>query len=207
MKRKPYERLKEAILSGELVPGQPLVEAVLAEWCEVSRTPIREALSKLQQDGLVQRGERGMVVRQNSPEEILDIYETRIALEVTAARMAAERRSSHDLMAMRRSAQRMAEARDLTPAEMSQANVSLHRAVWKASRNESLIDLLERLNLHLVRYPETTLSQPGRWDSSNKEHEALLSAIEKRDADVAAEVARRHFSSARDIRLALWDQM
>src|ERR1700754_1808293 len=82
----PYERLKQAILDGELVPGQQLVEISLAQWCQVSRTPIREALSRLEQDGLALRTDRGLVVRERSPEEILDIYDTRIVLEAMAAR-------------------------------------------------------------------------------------------------------------------------
>ncbi|MBO0826374.1 MAG: GntR family transcriptional regulator, partial [Streptosporangiales bacterium] len=101
--------LKQAILKGELEPGQPLVETALAAWCEVSRTPIREALTRLEQDGLVDRTDRGLVVRQRSPEEILDIYETRLALEATAGRMAAERRTAHDLRLLKRLLQRCEE--------------------------------------------------------------------------------------------------
>ena len=73
----PYDMLKRAILSGGLAPGQSLVETSLAEWCGVSRTPIREALTRLEQDGLVHHYDGGLVVRVRSPEEILDIYETR----------------------------------------------------------------------------------------------------------------------------------
>ena len=81
----PYEILQQAILRGELAPGQPLVETTLAARYNVSRTPIREALTRLEQDRLVERTDRGLVVRRRSPEQILDIYETRIALEATAA--------------------------------------------------------------------------------------------------------------------------
>ena len=201
---RPYERIKEAILSGEFVAGQPLVEATLAEWCGVSRTPIRQALTRLVEDGLAIRGERGLIVRESSPAEILDIYETRISLEVTAARMAAERRTSHDLLVMRKMAEEMAALGPGDPALMTGANSRIHRAIWHASRNESLIDLLERLSLHLRRYPADTLGYPGRWDTSNHEHDELISAIEGRRVDEAGEIARKHFSAARDIRVKLW---
>lgn len=201
----PYQRLKDAIRSGELAPGQQLVESVLAEWCEVSRTPIREALSKLAHDGLVERSERGLVVRERGPEEILDIYETRIALEATAARLAAERRNSHDLILLRRALTRLAAVETGDVDAMVNANRQLHTAVWRASHNVSLIDLLERLDLHLARYPATTLSSPGRWATANDQHTAVVDAIEARDGERAEHVATTHFAQARDIRLRLFD--
>jgi DNA-binding GntR family transcriptional regulator len=201
---RPYERIKEAILSGEFVAGQPLVEATLAEWCGVSRTPIRQALTRLVEDGLAIRGERGLIVRESRPAEILDIYETRIALEGTAARMAAERRTSNDLLVMRRMAEEMAALAPGDPDLMTGANSRFHRAIWQASRNESLIDVLERLSLHLRRYPADTLGYPDRWDTSNHEHNELIDAIEGRRVDDAGEIARKHFSVARDIRVKLW---
>ena len=202
----PYQRLKEAIRAGDLVPGQQLVESVLAEWCEVSRTPIREALSKLQHDGLVERNDRGLVVRERSPEEVLDIYETRIALEGTAARMAAERRNSHDLILLRRAVARLDGVTTEDVDGMVRANRAFHTAVWRASHNSSLIDLLERLDLHLVRYPAGTLESPGRWERSGAQHRSIVDAIEARDSDGAEKSAITHFTEARDIQLGLFDE-
>lgn len=201
----PYQRLKQAILEGELEPGQQLVESALAEWCQVSRTPIREALTRLEQDGLVERGDRGLIVRASSADEILDIYETRMVLESTAARMAAERRTSYDLIHMRRMLARTQEVSADDPIAMAGSNVRLHRVIWRASHNGSLVDLLERLNMHLGRYPATTLSYPGRWATAKVEHDRLVDAIEARDGALAAEVAAEHFNAARDIRLRLFD--
>jgi DNA-binding GntR family transcriptional regulator len=202
----PYQRLKEAIRAGDLIPGQQLVESVLAEWCEVSRTPIREALSKLQHDGLVERNDRGLVVRERSPEEVLDIYETRIALEGTAARMAAERRNSHDLILLRRAVARLELVTGEDVDGMVRANRQFHTAVWRASHNSSLVDLLERLDLHLVRFPASTLESPGRWDRSGAQHRSIVDAIEARDSDGAEKSAITHFTEARDIQLALFDE-
>lgn len=200
----PYEKIKNAILSGELKPGQAMVELSLAEWCNVSRTPIREALGRLQQDGLVERGDRGWVVHETSPEQILDIYETRISLEGTAARLAAERRTTHDLLAMRRIASRM-EEEPAEAAAKATLNAQFHQSVWRASHNESLIDLLERLSMHLGRYPATTLAYPGRWGSANTEHNGIITAISNRDSEKAEKLASAHFTAARDIRLKLWE--
>lgn len=201
----PYEMLKQAILRGELEPGQPLVETVLAAWCQVSRTPIREALTRLEQDGLVDRTDRGLVVRERSPEEIMDLYETRVVLEATVGRVAAERRSAHDIRVLRRLLAFCEEVDASDPPATVAANQQFHRALWRASHNESLLDLLERLNLHLSRYPETTLSYPGRWEQACKEHAELVDAVEARDGDRAHDLAMQHFTEARDIRLRLFD--
>jgi DNA-binding GntR family transcriptional regulator len=200
----PYEMLKQAILSGEIPPGEPLVEVTLAEWCGVSRTPIREALLRLEQDGLVDRTVHGLAVRARSPEEILDIYYTRMVLEATAGRVAAERRTDHDLMLLHWAMENCDGVPDTDRLRMVEANTKFHQAVWQASRNESLIDLLRRLNLHLGRYPGTTLASPGRWDTARDEHRQLLDAIERRDGDGAHRIAMEHFRAARDIRLALF---
>lgn len=200
----PYERLKQAILSGELKSGQPLVEASLASWCQVSRTPIREALRRLEQDGLIKRSERGLVVRERSPQEILDIYETRIALEATAGRMAAERRTDHDVRLLRSVHKRGERLKAGDIAAKVEVNRQLHRVVRQASHNESLQDLLERLDLHLLRYPETTLAAPGRWREAHRQHGRLIDAIEDRDAETAYKISMEHFAGARDIRLALF---
>lgn len=205
-KPSPYERLKEAIMAGDILPGQPLVETALAAWCEVSRTPVREALTRLEQDGLVARTERGLVVRERSREEILDIYETRIVLESTAARVAAARRSSLDVLTMKRLASRLDGVDTSDERQMARANREFHQAVWQASSNEPLSDLLRRLDLHLARYPSTTLSQPGRWTEGNAEHRAIIAAIEEQDGTRAHELVAEHFTKARDLRLRLWAQ-
>ncbi|WP_286900129.1 GntR family transcriptional regulator [Thermocrispum sp.] len=202
--RSAYERIKQAIVTGEFKPGQQLVETALAEWCQVSRTPVREALTRLEQDGIVVRSDRGMIVRENSPEEVLDIYETRIALEATAARMAAERRTVHDLLQMREYAQAMVDETPADATEMVAMNERFHRSVWRATHNRSMIDLLERLNMHLGRYPATTLAYPGRWERGARQHLDIVEAIEARDGDKAAELAAAHFTESRDIRLKLF---
>jgi DNA-binding GntR family transcriptional regulator len=201
-----YERLKQAIITGELEPGTHLVETSLARLCQVSRTPVREALTRLEQDGLVQQGPRGLVVRERSPQEILDIYETRIVLEATAARIAAQRSTPLDAVRLDQAA-RLTEAVDTSdPRALSRANRELHRVIWHSTHNESLIDLLERLDLHLLRFPETTLAFPGRWAESTAQHREIVAAIQAGDGERAAQLATEHFTAAREIRLRLWGQ-
>lgn len=204
-KMSPYDRIKQAILWGDLLPDEQLVESALAEWCEVSRTPIREALKRLEQDGLVCRGEQGLVVRASSPEEILDLYDTRIVLENHAASVAAERRNSHDLLMMRRTTKNIKRIDSTDQRALAESNRNFHRTIWRASHNASLIDLLERLNMHLGRYPATTLAYPGRIATADREHLELIEAIEARDHNRAAAIATQHFTAAREIRLRIQD--
>ena len=201
-----YDKLQHAIIDGTLPPGTPLVEGSLAEWCGVSRTPVREALMRLEQDGLVERSDRGMIVRERSPEEILDIYEIRIVLEETAARLAAERHTSMDRMRLERALKAAEELDDPDGALRAQRNQAFHETVWLASHNDALVDLLHRLNRHLTRYPATTLTYGDRWDEGLRQHRELVDAITSRDSDAAGQSARGHFTEARDIRLALWSE-
>jgi DNA-binding GntR family transcriptional regulator len=200
----PYEKIKTAISDGTFPPGNALVESSVAEWCGVSRTPVREALTRLLQDGLVAKTDRGMVVRERTPEEILDIYETRIVLEAAAARLAAERHGLIDRVRLER-LMRLAEETDSSASAIAERNRDFHAALWAASHNESLIDVLTRLNLHLARYPTTTLAAPGRWVQSLEEHRELVAAVIDRNPELAEKLAKVHFSAARDIRLAQWE--
>jgi DNA-binding GntR family transcriptional regulator len=200
----PYERIRDAILEGTFPPGAQLVEVVIAEICGVSRTPAREALTRLEQDGLVERGPRGLIVRERSPEEILDIYETRVVLEATAAKVAADRHTDLDKVRITRFMEACEQVDSADPTAMAAANSHYHESVWEASRNVALIDLLNRLRMHLARYPETTLSYPGRWAEALREHRAITEAIIARDPAAAAALTEQHFERAREIRLESW---
>lgn len=200
-----YDALKQAIIDGDLIPGQQLRETELARKLRTSRTPVREALRRLEADGLVHKGRDGLEVRKRSPEEILSIYELRILLEAEAARIAAETSSQVDLLRLESLVNRGFEMSASSPSkDLVALNREFHRAVRSAANNEPLSDLLERLDHHLARYPETTLKYPNRWVEAAQEHADLLDALRKRDSIRAKEIATRHFTAARDIRLKLW---
>jgi DNA-binding GntR family transcriptional regulator len=157
---------------------------------------------RLEHDGLIERTDRGFVVKKRSPEGILDIYEVRISLEAMAARFAAERATRLDLRRM----EGLAKAADGVEVERAvEHNGEFHRAIWTASHNDALIELLERLNAQLTRYPATTLTYPGRWQVAIGEHRALLDAILAHDPEGASAAAVRHFEAAREIRLKLFE--
>lgn len=198
-----YEELREAILAGRYTPGQTLSENALAAEFGTSRTPVREALHRLEIETVVERGPRGVRVRPSSPEEILDIYEVRITLEGAAAKAAATRANELDRMRLRSAQRAMVEVED-TPQAKALANRRFHEAVWTASHNPTLVDLLHRLNVHLIRYPTTTLMHGDRWEAVLREHEELLGAIESRDGEAARRIAEHHMFGAREVRLAMY---
>lgn len=196
-----YEYVQRAIMDGTLAPGEVLREASVAEWCGVSRTPVREALQRLEQDGLVRRTATGMVVRQRTIEETLDMYDARLLLEAAAAKFAAERRTDVDLWQLKAALQAGEKALPDAASELVAANTQFHEAVWRASHSQSLLELLERL-VNRWRYPETTLTTPGRWEQAMVEHRALFEAIASRDAEKAYALAEAHLKAARELRLA-----
>ncbi|MGH2747203.1 MAG: GntR family transcriptional regulator [Actinomycetota bacterium] len=201
-----YDRLRNGIVAGEFPPGMHLVETSLAETLGVSRTPIREALSRLEQDGLVERGSRGLQVRHRSPAEILEIFEVRIVLEGTAARVAAERHTEVDRIRIQGHLSRLEAEQGAEPAVLAAINREFHRSIWQASHNRTIVDMLERLSVHLFRYPFTTYEASGRAESSLVEHRELAGAIFEHDGARAARLASDHMTVARNIRLEMWER-
>jgi DNA-binding GntR family transcriptional regulator len=190
-------------VTGRFAAGQVLSENALAAEFGKSRTPVREALHRLEIEGLVERVPRGVRIRASSPEEILDIYEVRITLEGAAAKAAAERATEFDKIQLRSAQKAMVDA-DADPQAKATANRRFHEAVWTASHNATLVDLLKRLNIHLVRYPTTTLTYGQRWEAVLREHEELLGAIEAGDGEAARRIAEHHMSGAREVRLRMY---
>ena len=199
-----YERLRESIVHGDYPAGEPLIETTLAAQFSVSRTPIREALRRLEQDGLVERGSRGMHVRSRSPEEILEIYEVRVTLEVAAARAAAERRTPLDLARLEKIHHAMLAASTEDSERLASTNRKFHEIVWSMSHNATLIDLLTRLHAHLIRYHETTLTFQDRWQAVLKEHAQMIEAIKDGDRELAGQIAEKHMVAARNTRLMMY---
>lgn len=196
-----YRALRRDIVSGQIKPGDKLVEMSLADRYGVSRTPIREALRRLEQDGLVQRTGRRLRVREHQPDEILDIYDVRIVLEEAAARAAALRRTSLEVSLLARAYEAMRGVREDDTVGKQKASWAFYELVWAASHSNTLVDLLSRLQANLRRYPDGTLSHPGRWRQTLSDHARLVSAIREHRTSDAAEIAANHLSAARELQL------
>lgn len=194
-----YTRLRGEILDGTFPPGATLLETVLSERYGVSRTPMREALSRLAQDGLLVRSTKGFQVRRYTPEDILEIYEARIALETTSAALAAGRRTDFDLMRLSHLVDERRTATDRTT--FGKLNNRWHEALRAAAHNATITDLLERLDSLLTLYPHRKPFPPA-GDRSAEEHAEIVAAIEVRDGERAQALMRDHLRHMRDLRIA-----
>jgi DNA-binding GntR family transcriptional regulator len=198
-----YDKLRAEIISGALAPGSPLREIPLAARFGVSRTPVREALRRLEQDRLLVPGGRGMLVRAIDPHEVVQVYELRVLLEAEAAGHAARERRTADLARLEGLLARDQALTDPDDATRTRTNLEFHSALWHATHNPVLVDLLERLTTHVVHAPHSTLSVGDRWRHALDEHARLVDAIRDRDEPAARAVAGAHLTTAREIRLQL----
>jgi DNA-binding GntR family transcriptional regulator len=197
-----YQKMREAIQSGKLKPGTRLRETELAEWLGSSRTPVREALNRLQTEGLVvQEPRRGMIIAELDHNMVSELYFMREVLEGTAARLAARHASDVEISMMREIADRDKNLTD--PVKLARNNRMFHEALYRAAHNRYLLKTLSLLQESLALLGPTTLAMPGRSGTAHQEHDALVSAIESHDADAAEEMSRAHIRSAHRARMKM----
>lgn len=197
-----YDSVRDDIHSGSLRPGDRLRETEIAERMGVSRTPVREALKRLESDGLVSFGQpRGLTVTELSHGEILDLYAMREVLEGAAARFAAERASPLEIATLRQILEQHKEVK--SPDEVAAANRQLHDAIVAAAHNMYLQRVMSVLSDALVLLGTTTYSVPGRIASGWKENAAIVDCIARRDATGAEKAAQAHIRAAGAIRVAM----
>jgi DNA-binding GntR family transcriptional regulator len=193
-----YARLRKEILDGAFAPGAILLETVLSARYGVSRTPVREALGRLAQDGLIERSTRGFRIKERNPEEILEIYEARIALEARSAELAARRRTDFDLARM---AHLVSERRAATdPAGFGPLNNRWHDAMRLSAHNATIADLLARVDSLLLLYRPRTVTRPVD-DQSAQEHADIGDAIAAGDEAAAGALMSEHLRRMRDWRI------
>ena len=191
------EKLKDAIVSGKLVPGEPLAEAQLAASLKVGPAALREALRALEVEGYVTfRPDNEVVVSKPSREEIEDYYAIAGALEGLAARLAVERARPGEIERLRELHHALKEAcqkRDVV--RYFDARNEFHRLIADIARNERLYRLLEQLRQELQKTRTLSLRLPQRLDYSMREHDQILDAFLKRNPELAANAMARHLNN------------
>lgn len=203
LSRGVYERLRQAIVQGRYRPNERLIEEDLAAELEISRTPVREALQLLAADGLVSRHKRGWVVREHTADEILKIYEVRMALEGFACALAA--RHATDVELKNIVAAQNPDGVDLVTAPregLVQANHVFHEAVLQACHNDRLIDYARRNREFYFNHRIAVLYTDDQARSSLEGHGHVVDALLARDADGVERLIRAHISEGLDIILA-----
>ena len=189
-----YARLLEAIRTGAFVPGDRLRETDVAARLDLSRTPVREALRRLEADGIVEHRPRlGAIIRRLSHGELVELYEMRSVLERTAAGMAAKHASAPEIAALRDLNAAIASS---APSRAAALNQDFHRGIYLATRNRFLLDAARALNNALMLMGPTTLDDPARIAVVSKQHAAILDAIAAGDAQAAGNAAEAHLQTS-----------
>ncbi len=192
------EALRTAIIGGILKPGERLMEIQLAEELGVSRTPVREAIRKLEQEGFVEMlPRRGTYVADISIKDVTDVYEIRMALDVLAAGLAAKRITDEELALLKRKLSDIKEVVESADMEkIGEYDWAFHEVLYKASKNDRLFGIISNLREQLTRLRVTTMNFRDRIKDTIIEHELLVESIAKRDVELARKRAYEHMSNA-----------
>lgn len=197
-----YALILEAIDTGTYRPGDRLVESELAERFGVSRTPVREALQRLETQSILTRDGRSLIVASLDHNQLAELYVVRAELEGLAARLAAQHASAEEMRVLR---DMVDDDRRLLgdPSALSRANRRFHKQIHLASHNRYLVQQLDLVHRSMALLASTSLAAEGRDHAALAEHEAIVAAIEARDGDAAYEALRAHISRAFETRLKI----
>jgi len=196
-----YCKLRDAIASGKLQPGERVMEVEVAEWLDVSRTPVREALRRLENEGMLSLESRtGLVVSSITRDAMLELYVMREVLEGTAARLCAENASDIELMELEEITRREDRLQG-DYAALARLNRIFHDTIHRAAHNRYLEKSLSAVNDSMCLLGKSQMLIPQRAQEAKAQHAELFHALRKRDADAAETIARQHVRSARTQRL------
>jgi DNA-binding GntR family transcriptional regulator len=194
-----YNSLKAAIANGTIHAGQRLTEADAAARLAMSRTPIREAIHRLETEGLLTReSRRGLVVTQPDHQMMIELYVMRETLEATAAKLAAQHASDIEIATLRALIEHEPNLHD--PQELYALNKRIHNLIYSSAHNRYLLRSLTSMSDTMALLP-TMLGDPERAKEAHEEHLVLLAAIEARNSEAAEAAARRHLQAAQRKRL------
>lgn len=196
-----YERIRDDITYAKLSPGERLVEAKLCKEFQASRTPIREALRQLENEGLITfERNKGLTVSKLSLREVEEIYSLRCLLESYAAKLSAERAEKKDvayLKQIQRHLRRAAKAYDLLA--WLNNNTLFHNFFSEHSGNSNLVQILNALKRRVYRYQYMIVRIPGHFGTYLEEHDGILRGVEAKDGEMAERYMRLHMERIRNV--------
>ena len=198
--RDAHALILDAIDQGVYRPGDRLVESELADRLGVSRTPVREALQRLETQAVLTRDGRSLIVASLGHDEMAELYAVRTELEALAARLAAQHAAKEEVSVL---AAMVEEDHGLLgdPQALARANRRFHAQIHRASHNRYLLQQLGMVHRTMALMATTSLAAEGRGAAALREHAAIVDAIAARDGARAAEALRAHLSTAFEVRL------
>ena len=196
-----YEELKMRILKGEIAPGQRLMEVETSEELGVSRTPVREAIKKLEKEGLVVvEPRRGTYAAQISDNDLIEILEVRESLEALAAQYAAKRMKATQKEKLKSIAEKYTKAvKDGKLTMMIKYDTEFHRILAEGSNNKTLINLIDQLRELLLRFRYLYYDNTARAEKNPAEHQRIIDAIMDGDEKAAHDATLAHIGSLKEI--------
>ena len=197
-----FEQLEKDILSGRYARGEILSEVRLAKQLGVSRTPVREAIRRLEQENILQETGRGLLVVGISQEDMMDMYEIRLQIEGLAARRAAARITDAELSAMRETLdlQRfyVEKGAESNSDQIKNLDSQFHEQLYQSSGSKAFCDTLLSLHKKITKFRRASVSKRSRAMQSIEEHETIYEALAKHDPEAAANAVREHALRARE---------
>ncbi|MEZ5885878.1 MAG: GntR family transcriptional regulator [Paracoccaceae bacterium] len=202
MQKDAYTLILEAIEQGDYRPGDRLVESDLAERFGVSRTPVREALQRLETQSMLARDGRSLIVASLDHNQLAELYVVRAELEGLAARLAAKHASPEEVRVLVEMVEQ--DRAHLGNSEaLSRANKRFHKQIHLASHNRHLVSQLDLVHRSMALLATTSLAAEGRGTAALDEHAAIVAAIAAGDGEAAATALKAHISKAFETRLKL----
>jgi len=189
-----YKTLRTKILTLEIKPRTRLVEDEISATLNVGRTPVREALLRLQGEGLVSR-DRGWIVEEGDPADVPLIFESRLAIESYATRLAADRIDADGIGGLRDLVARMDELDSITRVELNRLNREFHESIVRASKNPFFMEMYERTQYNYWNLRLPILFTRDQAMESNVQHKDIIDALEQRDGDLAEARSRQHIEA------------
>jgi len=190
-----YATLLQSIRDGVFKPGDRLRETEISERLSLSRTPIREALRKLEADGIIEHRARiGAVIRTLGHEEVVELYEMRLVLERTAAEMAAKHAVAAEVDELEAINEEIAKTAD--PEKAAALNQDFHRCIYLSTRNRFLMESTRALNNALLLLGPTTLADEARIKTVTHQHQDIIDAIRAGDVEAAGASAEAHLETS-----------
>lgn len=202
-----YQAIRDAITSNKMKPGDRVSEYMVADWLDISRTPAREGLRRLEGEGLLtSHPKRGLVVADFDEAAVHELYAAREILEGTIAGMAARFATDAEISSLQHLLEREASLLD-SPTKMFEHNLEFHRLIAQAARNRYLAKFLQSLSDTLSAHRRvSTLTKTERREEVLQDHRELVAAIARRDEAGAREAAQRHIQGALQARLKVLRQ-
>ena len=203
-----FESLKHSIVMGKISSGEWLVESHIAETLGISRTPVREAIHKLEREGLIERQPRGgFTVLGLTRNDIEETFGIRCVLEGYAARLAAVKHNEEELEALEKKIEEFQNALDRKKMNLLPAiNTEFHDLLYSLGKSPKLISIINGLRDQIYRFRKMNLKEEKFAATSNQDHIQMLQSIRKRNAQDAERLAREHILRGREIVLKEFDR-